>query len=417
MKINYSQVLRSAAICVAICIGAYFLAAGTLRVYAIYHPAASLSSIASCFARSSDPNFTSDCLDTTIQNLLKTHTTQELMNYVVASTTPSVVVNDCHPIGHVVGEMTYKKYGSMEQALSQCSNNCRSACTHGVIGEGVLEQMGEGYSDDDIAHADKAKFEKLATWYCGQSTTICHAIGHLAYIITQNDAGALGVCDTASSNAWYRENCYQGVFMERAGTFINELFPTGADKVPSVQQNSYTYPCTDLPEQYHSACFLFLIAYQEPLFAKDGLTTPQEKLQKETQVCESLSGMDRADCFTGIGASTMTIGFSNLNAPSTQLLCNVFPAETDRSACSLGVLSQFLYTNVSDMYTYCENINEEGRRALCYDAAFEWIESRKSVTNDPAAVCATDQTCIARYNVFMKERSDIPDYRFGLSGD
>src|SRR5262249_16235562 len=45
----------------------------------------------------------------------------------------------CHAAIHVLGQELMKKYGSVETSLMHCTQECSSACTHGVIGEAFAE--------------------------------------------------------------------------------------------------------------------------------------------------------------------------------------------------------------------------------------------------------------------------------------
>lgn len=406
------QILAIAAL-VIVCGFGYFIG-----VRYIANAQMSLGSIDDCFITPAPgaPNTTPACLNDSIEKLLRSYSVGDIMTYITATTTASTVVNSCHPIGHIVGENSYKKYGSIEQALSQCTSACRSACTHGVIGAGVLAQMGEIYSEDDVAHMGTAELKKIGTSYCKNSDSTCHAIGHVAYIAAGEDMPALGVCDTVASSTLRREACYQGVFMERSGAFLNVLFATEEEKQPETRSGDYTYPCSALPQQYRNACYLFLSAYQKPLFIADGIDTPAARLEKAIQACESLTAHDRADCFTGIGISSDLFGYLNADAAALESLCDQLTESSDRTACTLGVVPRFLYAAQSEMYGYCEAIKEEERRNICYQGAFKWLEVKSHAKNDPELICGNNAICLKRYEIFTQTRSTVPDYRFGLFG-
>ena len=161
---------------------------------------------------------------------------------------------------------------------------------------------------------------------------------------------------------------------------------------------------------------MFLNAYQKLLFKKDGLISPEERLQKATHVCQSLSAHDRADCFTGIGISSDLFGFEAPDADNMQSLCDQFSSISDRDACTLGVIPRFLYPDFRGIHTYCGNIGETSRKALCYDAAFQWFHAKFGDTREPATMCGSDRECMAGLDRFEQERGALPDYRFGLYG-
>ena len=371
-----------------------------------------LSLLSTCLATTTDPTFASTCLNKTVPLLLTTYSVSELEDYTVASTTDQQILTNCHPIGHIIGEQTYKKYGSIEEALAQCSSVCRSACTHGVIGAAVLSQMGIEYSDNDIAHADTAELTQLGVTYCAQGDSICHAIGHVAYIASQNDQKAISICNASAQIPWNREACFQGIFMERAGTFLNALYPDHAPTPPTVPGN-YTYPCGTLPIAAQHACFLFLNVYQTPLFDADGFTTPTQRLQRATEACEALAaGPARADCFEGVGLSSRYFGYPSFTSSDLQPLCDRLATADDRSACTLGVLQRFFYGK-KGLLAYCAGIGEADRKSLCYDAAFEWNQW----SADTALQLNCESTeCLAQSARFKNESATLPDYRYGLFG-
>lgn len=375
----------------------------------------SLDAISACSSTEADDNATyTRCLRSTIGKLLTNHSTKELMSYISSETTPINVLGNCHSIGHIIGELTFKKYGSLETALSQCNSNCRSSCTHGAIGAGVLDEMGESYDGEDIAHADKEALKKLAIPYCKRNNPTCHAIGHLASIITDSDAAALAICDAVATGS-YLDSCYQGVFMESAGSFVNMLFPSASSGATASSSTRKTPSCAELPERYHHACFLLLNESREPLYAADGTVSPEEKFLRATRECESLSGNDRAYCLYGIGASSRLLGFGDLYASdAVQSICDRYTTESDRNACTLGVITRFLYFDFRGVGAYCENIHEEARRGLCYNSTFQWAEQMFRVPEDPVRMCGTHQSCLTRYNTYLQVKSTLLDYRYQL---
>ncbi len=388
---------------------------GVIALLYIYVPsmrAAGLESIDRCtFDDHADPQ----CLRAAVEALLARYSAVDVMDYVTASTSPVNVTNQCHPIGHIVGELTYKKTGSIEQALSLCSPTCRSACTHGAIGAGILSEMDASYSEEDIAHAGENELESYAATYCAQRSSICHAIGHVAYIATSDEASAVKICDVAR-DSFFRESCYQGVFMERSGSYRDSLFPAGDLPQPKIKSGDYTYPCTSVGEQYRHACFIFLNAYQKPLFAADGITDPSAQLEKAASTCEALPARDRAFCFEGIGTARTLFRYPDLHSPRIQEFCANLESPADRDACTLGLVPQFQYDELRGLMQFCDAIPEADRREICYDAAYLSVQDRRTTDQDIGRMCGDDAACTDRYAQFMKKRSSIPDYRFGLYG-
>lgn len=378
--------------------------------------AETIQRIDACLMSSPDPTFKSRCLQNALSLLLTTHTPAQLLATITASTTPSQIRDQCHPIAHLLGAETYEKYNSVEAALSQCTNDCRYGCTHGVISAGVLAELGADYSEDDIAHADTAELRALGAGYCASGQSTCHAMGHVGYIATGDTATALQLCDDIGTNLFTRESCYEGTFMERAGNFLNTVLPSGIGKRPETKGSDYTFPCSSLAPRYRHACFLFLPGYQGSLFQADAINTPALKLDKETAVCTSLNSRDRASCFEGVGASSITFGFDNARDTSLTKLCSSLPSKEDTYACTLGVLSQFLFTEKENMLQYCASITEQGARTLCYNASFQWNEVREGAHISAETLCGSSGTCLDQYRWYSEHMGSLPMYRFGLFG-
>lgn len=175
--------------------------------------AEALETLSVCFTKNV-PEYKTDIsfLRERVQKLTRSYPTEDLMRSVYANPN-SVVGLNCHIIGHYIGGYAYKNSSSLEDTLSKCTNDCRSSCLHGALGEAVLSELGEVYAGDDIAHADSATLNQLGERYCSESTVLCHGIGHVLLIATQDYDDALEICDTFSNR---RQSCYLGVFMEGA---------------------------------------------------------------------------------------------------------------------------------------------------------------------------------------------------------
>lgn len=358
--------------------------------------------LASCLV-GTDHVATARCLNADVEQLLSRYSAAEIMDYVSASTTPTNILYDCHPIGHILGGAVYKKYGSIESALAQCSNACRSACTHGVIGAGVADEMGEAYPDEDIAHASPAQLKTIGTRYCGQGLQTCHAIGHVAHIATKDDAEALALCDEVASGT-NLQACYEGVFMERAGTFSHVLSPEDSITGPPVRAGNYAFPCDELADTYKHACYLFTPYYQQPLFAAEGIVTPAAKHAKEIAFCESLPSPDRAFCLEGMGTVSFLFGTNIMDLADMEQFCDQLSILPDRNSCTKGVLMQYIYFNLfNNGLAYCEGIDEESRRTLCYNATFSIRERNYNFANDTDRMCDSDAACAARYAAYQKK--------------
>lgn len=372
------------------------------NIYAERHPLTP-ANLASCLT-GTDPTATAKCLNADMELLLSRYSAAEIMAYVSASTTPTNVLYDCHPIGHVLGGAVYKKFGSIESALAQCTNACRSACTHGVIGAGITSEMGEAYPDDDIAHATASQLAAVGKRYCNNGTATCHALGHVAYLATKDLEKSLALCDTVAGGT-HLQPCFEGVFMERSGTFNSVLSPTDSITQPETRAGDYAFPCNTIADKYKHACYLFTPYYQQPLFKADGIVTYAAKYAKEISLCTSLPSPDRAYCVEGMGTLSFLFGTTSIDPIYMQFFCDNLSTLPDRNACTKGVVAQYIYFNLDDGFAYCEGIQEESRRDLCYSTTFSKRERNFDFSNDETRMCSTNTTCKARYKAYIATKT------------
>ena len=373
----------------------------------------SVDTIASCMKKGTYEDVPApECLREVVGTLLATHSTRELMSYIVASSSPAIVTDNCHPIGHIIGEQTFKEVGTLEGALSLCPNSCRSACTHGALGAGVTATLGEVYPDEDIAHASIKEIGKIGSRYCSRSVPLCHGIGHVLFVNTRNYRDASAVCQEISTG-FSREACYQGVFMEAAGG--NDSLSLGAADASS-KPNDYTYPCATMALLYQHACFQLLGEFQNELFKQHGIEATSTRTGFAVDACRSFTGASRAYCFEGMGVQ-WKLFTSEDKAPT---LCEKLDTVSDRQSCTIGIASTETYQfNWRSLTTYCDNILESDRRSMCYNTAFEIMGAAGTKPYWTIAMCQRNESnmCARAYKKYLATQTTLPDYRFGLFGE
>ncbi len=375
-----------------------------------------LDNLVTCFQPTDDITFSSHCLQKNVGTLLTAYSPADILSYIVGEGTPASVKNMCHPIGHVIGIATYAKAGSLEKALSMCTSDCQSACTHGAIGAAVLQLTGAEYPDSiDFAHADIAELKKLAVKYCANAG-LCHAIGHLSYLAEGNVLGALRICD-ATSAGFPREACYHGVYMEKTG-FSERILPYSTLATSTSQDVYDTRDCSAIAPQYRHACFIYYLKYP-PTTSETDAATGAERLERFKAKCEVLDEPDRASCFEGIAVQSVSFGLRlvQLNDETKmQRFCDQFDTFTDRTSCSIGTVIRYLFFKNGEMLRYCHNIGESKRRDICYTTAFQYLEGIYN-SNDVSDLCMNLPECTREYADYKAHESTVPDYRFGLYGD
>lgn len=369
------------------------------------------TNLATCFNGDEKAPFPAACLRNTVDTVLEKFPASALVEYTIDESSPRSILYSCHGIGHIIGERAYAKSDSLEVALAQCSSSCRAACLHGAIGAAVTAEWGGAYPEEDIAHSGIETLQRIGGPYCTRSSLLCHAIGHLAYIAKGDDPIALSVCNTVGTGL-ARESCFQGIYMERAGS-EEALHATEKAKSFATEGKDYTYPCLSISPPYRHACMHFLLEFQQPLFEQDGIIEPLAKLAKSRSVCESMQQPERAYCFEGIGIQSSRLGFTTDDNANLQSLCDSFSLEEDRDACTIGVIPKFFFMGNIGL-NYCAAIAETRRQSLCYDTSFMWWKVIHRGMDGLDLVCTG--SCKDEYDAYQKNISTLPDYKFGLYG-
>jgi hypothetical protein len=348
------------------------------------------------------------CLKEKVRSLLTTFTPRELVGYVTASTTPFAVTGYCHEAAHIIGEETFHRSKTVEDAIAQCSKKCNFGCIHGVIATAVATELGEEYVSEEMVHSDPAQIEKIGARYCKNG--LCHAVGHILYIGSQDIPDALASCERLNAGTT-SESCYMGVFMEAAGG--PEVF-LKTDTVRS--DTNYAYPCDSVGAPYQHACFQYLTNFQRQLFAQHEVPEPEQFSIVRT-VCESVSNAkSRADCFFGIGFMFLHINtFKGIPEPDPRgpRQCDTL-AELDQNACMVGLaVGSTLTEKYTTVLNYCGNRGSEARIQLCYNAVFQTMRNANLTDELIGSRCDTSnaaQSCRAHFATYNRVAHTLPNY-------
>ena len=375
--------------------------------------ASSLSELNDCFSNTSTasqnagPN--DECLQERIASLLNSFSTADLMNYAVASTTPYSVTSYCHNTAHIIGEETFIKWDNVEAALDQCTRACSLGCTHGVIAGAVAKELGATYLSEDIIHADPIKIQALGATYCFPDSPLCHAVGHILYIGSQNIQTSLNGCEKISEGRT-TESCYEGVFMEAAGG--TEVF-VKSTTTPERTDNDYAYPCNSVATKYQHACFQYLTNFQRQLFTKNNVPVAAQ-FDIIRNVCESFSGKkSRSDCFVGIGYIFLrTRDNRDSISPRSPTLCETLPG-IDQDSCVVGLTLKTILSGYASGFNYCNGRSDENRLRLCYNVVFQTMKANSFTDEKVRTLCETSNDadrCKKQFEMYLPVAKSLPQY-------
>lgn len=352
-------------------------------------------SLSACF----NTEVSDACLKSTARSLLTRMSTQELMDYIVASTSPAMIVGQCHVISHAIGQETYIKSGSLEDTLAACTSQCAYGCTHGAIAAEVAHELGETYPGEEVEHADETELKNIGRHYCDRSHSMCHAIGHIARIASDTLLDTLKLCDAVSENRRAR-TCYQGAFMEDIGHIAF------APKKVEVSYSDYGYPCNTLPAKYLGGCYIQLHEYQKILFEERKVPLA-ERHEIAAAVCDALSGTAREQCFFGFGYKRdHAFKRDGTQENIGRELCDALKGN-DAIACADGLAENYgAFAKYDNVIGLCDSRTNESRIQECYDHAFSTMGMSAERMR---TMCTkyTDSHCRASLEIFLARGTTI----------
>lgn len=173
--------------------------------------------------------------------------------------TSPAVESGCHRIAHMMGAAALTRYeGSVGKAFAEGSAACWSGFYHGILERAFRDVPEE-------------KLGKVASGLCSDAEVrrvtfvlyqCVHGLGHGLMIYTGYDLPlSLKTCDELGE-AWDRQSCTGGVFMENLQSSYGAVSKWLKPKDP-------IYPCNAVAERYKYYCYLMVTSRILPLVAYD----------------------------------------------------------------------------------------------------------------------------------------------------
>ena len=247
---------------------------------------------------------------------------------------------NCHQMTHVIGRASVEVHGDIPGAYSRGDSFCWSGYYHGAmeavvarigperilaVAPGVCADLGEGNDRYSFHHYNCA-----------------HGLGHGFMSLRANELyESLGDCDTLP-DAWERDACYGGVFMENVVVAGDD-----PDRPPSeyLDPERPLYPCTDVGDRYKDQCYGMQTSY--------ALKTQDNDFAKVFELCAGVEGAYRPTCYGSLGRDVS--GQSDNDPEKIEAVCMLGPTYEARSNCVIGAARTFVSYYNSD----------EEARSLC----------------------------------------------------
>lgn len=343
------------------------------------------------------------CSRPLIQKMLESRTGAEVMAEISGVLSPQ----ECHYIGHVVGQQSYVKYEDLESAIGQCDRECDSACVHGAIGEALIEGLGLGRPEEivdvDFQHLSGEEIQSIGKKLCSSPQT-CHGVGHALFQVYKDFEPALDTCAEFGEENNRRSYCAQAVFMEYAD-IISSRNMRNAESVEYPTLESVSRMCDEIRPSDRRSCFRYFPRVYILVHELSGYTTREARAMLGEH-CQSYARVeDRIGCMTGIGVySSYSIVTDKERAVRT---CLAFPELLDQAACNFGLISVASQDRQKETLAFCAAIPHRDLRGDCFKQVFYFFNRLGTDPKTAAPLCNGDEQCLEGSRKYLIEPSEM----------
>jgi hypothetical protein len=245
----------------------------------------------------------------------------------VAYNESDFVRGSCHQLVHVIGRAAGARFGDAATAFDQGDDFCWSGYYHGVM-EAVIGKIGfqQIRSELNTVCASVGADKRYSFYHYN----CVHGLGHGVMAVASGELfEALGLCDTIS-DAWERESCFGGVFMENVMSEVNPDHARHGKKY--LKDDDLMYPCNAVEHRYKQQCFLMQTSHALQVTGHD--------FDRVFQLCDAVDDAFRATCYQSLGrdASGSTIS----DGIRTRDICMKGRDFDARSNCIIGAVKDFI---------------------------------------------------------------------------
>jgi hypothetical protein len=292
------------------------------------------------------------------------------LNKLEALAASDTVLRDMgHVIAHGLGRFVVAQGKGNPAVYADCREVFQAGCNHGVM-EAYFASARAAGPDAVTPHAldllcariTRAGAARLVSLECA------HGMGHGLVARYHGDVRqALGACDHLMQ-ADARRECHDGVFMEnavrattsadiRVGDAAVQAGATAHEQKPLVRRGELTFPCDEIAEPYHGACWRY-----QPIIMLEATRGDQGAI---IEACEHAPEAFRNDCYFGIGKQGS--GWWEDQDRVAQL-CERVPAVRG-AACIAGAVESYLdeMWTVERAMAFCGVVGKTGKQG-CYEA-------------------------------------------------
>lgn len=306
-----------------------------------------------------------------------------------------------HVYAHAIGIQAFRARPDVAVTFARCTEIYQSGCYHGVI-QAYFERAGEEKGRSSPTAADvnavcRSYHEAGASrWLLFQCV---HGMGHGLTMLHGHDLPrALRDCDLLEQ-AWDRESCYGGAFMENIvnATAPHHMLATSADAgghdghhpgggpaqgrkeaFRALDPADPHYPCSILEEKYVVACYQMQTS--AILFQNGG------DIRAAARTCDGAPPGLRPTCYQSLGRDISAYALQD-HLESIRLCSLGSPRY--RPWCYVGVVKNFvdLTSTTGDAFAFCRRVPEIPGKLKCHEALGEQIGVLESRPSEREALC------------------------------
>lgn len=265
-----------------------------------------------------------DCYEKFYKNLVKTQGVSAAFADLRAEyNNNSYVLNQCHPLAHVIGSAAVDKYPTVAEAYTHGDSFCWSGYYHGVL-EGVVARIGRQQVPDVLNNICDGVTGKSS--YSFDYYNCVHGLGHGVMAFTQDELfDSLKLCDRISGG-WEQASCYSGVFME------NVIVDNKNHFTKYLKPDDPLYPCNAVDAKYKSTCYLMQTSYM--------LKVTNSDFNKVFDLCSQVEEAYRTTCYESLGRDAS--GRSSSDLTKTKETCELGKDFDQQSHCIIGAVKDFI---------------------------------------------------------------------------
>ena len=275
----------------------------------------------------------------------------------------------CHQLTHEIGRAAATLYsGDLGSTYSQGDNFCGSGYYHGAM-ETIVANIGADKILDEADNicADPREHQNQSL----NHRNCAHGIGHGLMGLYQNELfESLEGCG-ALTDAFERDQCSGGVFMEN---ILDENNPSNPSKYLKADQPFY--PCTEVKSEYKQQCYGRHAGY--------ALKKQGNDFAKVFELCGKVEDGFQTRCYVGLGNEAAVQGTYIDTADGSQAefirgLCTQAQNDEALLNCLIGAVRQliFFYDSDEQAKALCKSLMSADWRAACRQVSKEYMAERQ----------------------------------------